>query len=233
MTGPTRPETSAAPSAALRVLTDHDIPAAAELLARSFEQDPGSVAFVADPGCRVRLNALSSTHTLRAAVPHASVYGAEVDGMLAGVAVWHPPGASTRSLPADLGYARSLGGQLPALLPVAARLASTLMRDRRAATRLALEHRAGVQQASDGPTWHLAVLATDAAHRGRGVARLLIDHVLARCDSDRLAAWLETTNPVNPPIYERFGFETVARIEGGQILPTWWIMRREPHVRST
>jgi hypothetical protein len=27
---------------------------------------------------------------------------------------------------------------------------------------------------------------------------------------------------------QRFGFHTVAEIEGGSTLPTWWIMRREP-----
>lgn len=103
---------------------------------------------------------------------------------------------------------------------------------RRGALCLAASPGRFIQQASDGPTWHLAVLATDAAHGGRGLARLLLDHVLQRCDADGLAAWLETTNPVNPPIYEGYGFETVTRIEGGRILPTWWIMRRDPHPTS-
>lgn len=214
----------------LRVLTTADVPAAAQLLGRSFEEDPSSVTFVTDPVHRLRLNELSSTRTLQAALPYAAVYGVEIDAGLAGVAIWHPPAARTGSLWATTQYYRALVRDLPMLPPVLARLGSTLVNERRAAVRFIGQHRDAVRQASAGATWHLAVLATDIAHRGRGVARLLVDHVLDRCDADGLAAWLETTNPANPPIYERFGFETVSRIDGGTTLPTWWVMRRPPTV---
>ena len=77
--------------------------------------------------------------------------------------------------------------------------------------------------------WYLAALATAPEHRGRGFARMLLDRQLARCDQDGAAAWLETTDPVNPPIYARFGFSTVAHIERAAWLPGFWVMRREPH----
>jgi predicted acetyltransferase len=82
--------------------------------------------------------------------------------------------------------------------------------------------------AARGTTWHLMFLATAPEHRGRGLARMLLDRQLRRCDEDDTAAWLETTDPVNPPIYERFGFETVAHIEDAAWLPGLWVMRREP-----
>jgi hypothetical protein len=44
----------------------------------------------------------------------------------------------------------------------------------------------------------------------------------------RHTGWLETTDPANPPIYERFGFETVTHLEDAAWLPGLWVMRREP-----
>jgi ribosomal protein S18 acetylase RimI-like enzyme len=80
-----------------------------------------------------------------------------------------------------------------------------------------------------GPAWHLAYLAVAPEHQGNGYARLLLDHVLDRCDEDGTAAWLETTDPANPARYERFGFQTVRQVHRGRRLPGLWVMRREPH----
>lgn len=210
----------------LRVLTDADLAVAAKLLGRSLEQDPGSTAFVADPAHRRRFNELGARRVIQAALPYATVHGAETGGALAGVAVWHPPAARTGSLSGTLQYYRDLARDLPMLPPVLARVGSILGTEPRAVLQLLREHADGIRRASVGPTWHLAALATDPAHRGRGIARLLLEHVLQRCDADGLAAWLETTNPTNPPIYHRFGFETVCRTNSTGTLPTWWIMRR-------
>lgn len=86
-------------------------------------------------------------------------------------------------------------------------------------------------EASRGTSWHLAMLATAPEHRGHGLARRLLERQLERCDEDGTAAWLETTEPVNPPIYERFGFRTVTHVEDAAWLPGYWVMRREPQPR--
>lgn len=212
----------------VRVLDRSDRGRAARLLARGFEDDPGSAAFIADPDHRRRLNEISSRRALRDALPYASVHGIDVDGVLGGVAIWHPPGVAAHSLGAMLEYADGLVRELPMLGTVITNVGPGLVRDRRAIMHLARERRDAVREASAGPTWHLAFLATAPVHRGRGLARRLLDHVLSRCDVDGLAAWLETTSPVNPAIYERFGFEVTAQIDGGAIVPTWWVMRRPP-----
>lgn len=176
----------------LRVLTEADIAAAARLVACSLDQDPGSVAFVSDHVQRLRFNELGAQRVVQTALSHATVYGAEVRCGLAGVAVWHPPAAQLGSPSATVQYYGALARNLPMLRQVVARLGATLLREHRAIRRFIGQHRAAIREASDGPTWHLAALATDADHRGRGIARLLIDHVLQRCDADGLAAWLET-----------------------------------------
>jgi GNAT superfamily N-acetyltransferase len=101
-------------------------------------------------------------------------------------------------------------------------------RHRRDLPNLARERRRAIGAASAGPVWHLSFLGTRPELQGHGLARLLLEHVLDRCDADGLPAWLETTDPVNPPIYERFGFRTQAHIARAGWLPGFWIMRREP-----
>jgi len=45
---------------------------------------------------------------------------------------------------------------------------------------------------------------------------------------DRLLVCFETSDPVNPPIYERFGFETIIHVTDAAWLPGLWVMRRDP-----
>lgn len=161
-------------------------------------------------------------------MPLGTVHVALADDTVGGVAVWHPPGRGAGSLP-DLSQAvvRSLP-DVPSLLRPVPHKASVLLRHSRAALPLLFARRRAVARASAGASWHLAFLATSPEFRGRGLARSLLDRQLRRCDEDGTPAWLETTDPVNPPIYERFGFEVVAHHEDAAWLPGLWVMRRDP-----
>jgi ribosomal protein S18 acetylase RimI-like enzyme len=76
------------------------------------------------------------------------------------------------------------------------------------------------------PHWYLAVLGTDPRHQGRGVGSALLAPVLARCDADRVPAYLESSKRANVPFYERHGFRELGElaIEGGPVI---WRMLRE------
>ncbi len=78
-----------------------------------------------------------------------------------------------------------------------------------------------------GPHRYLGVLATDPDHRGRGLARSVLDPVFARDDADGTPAHLQTCTPENLPFYERFGFTVHAAttIEDG---PRLWELVRSP-----
>jgi len=75
------------------------------------------------------------------------------------------------------------------------------------------------------PHWYLAVLGTDPRHQGRGVGSALLAPILARCDADRVSAYLESSKRTNVPFYERHGFRVIGElaIEGGPVI--WRMLR--------
>jgi ribosomal protein S18 acetylase RimI-like enzyme len=75
------------------------------------------------------------------------------------------------------------------------------------------------------PHWYLAVLGTDPRHQRRGVGSALLAPILARCDADRVPAYLESSKRTNVPFYERHGFRVVGelQIRGGPVI--WRMLR--------
>ncbi|TVP65783.1 MAG: GNAT family N-acetyltransferase [Nitriliruptor sp.] len=211
----------------VRLLGPGDLDRAATLLARAFAHDPVLTAAFPDAVAAQRYAQAQLRRDVRAALPYAASYGIEVEGQLVGVAIWHPPGTAPRSLGAQLRFAGDLLLQARAAVPATVRLARTFSRDVGALTRLLLGRRRALRRAEAPPCGYLALLATDPALRGRGLARQLLEHVLHRCDEDGVAVWLETTDPVNLGLYARFGFVTVVELRGGSTLPNLWLLRRE------
>lgn len=77
------------------------------------------------------------------------------------------------------------------------------------------------------PHWHLAVLGVDAMHQRRGCGSQLMRPALARCDRDRVPAYLEASSPANRAFYERHGFRVLGEIRSGDS-PPMFPMLREP-----
>ncbi len=219
---------AAAAGPTVRVLSADDVPAAATLLARGFAEEPGNRALFPDPDLRGQLAELVFTQQLRATVPYATAFGVELDGRLGGAAIWHPPEVEPTSVRASVELAAGIARRAPKLVRALPAMTATVVRQGGSMPWAVVQRQRAVTRASSGPTWHLAFLATDPQLRGRGLARRLLEHVLDRCDEDELAAWLETTDPVNPPLYERFGYHTVAHIDRAGWMPGLWVMRREP-----
>ena len=76
------------------------------------------------------------------------------------------------------------------------------------------------------PHWYLPLIGTDPVYRGKGYGSALLAHAMRRCDRDRLPAYLESSNPANVPLYERFGFEVIGEIQSGSS-PTLYPMFRK------
>ncbi len=81
------------------------------------------------------------------------------------------------------------------------------------------------------PHWYLWTLAVEPALQRTGHASALLKPVLGRADRNRETCYLETQNPLNVPIYERFGFRLQASetLPGG---PTVHAMRRDPQAMA-
>jgi GNAT superfamily N-acetyltransferase len=133
------------------------------------------------------------------------IYGAYVDGHLAGVAATfgagrYPPPART-----FLRYVPSFLAAGPG--PIVRGLRTSSIQDK------------GHPAEEHVFLWFLAV---DPTHQRAGLGRALLDTVFKHADSP---VYLDTANPANVPYYASFGFEEIGRAA----LPrgaTMWFMRR-------
>lgn len=65
------------------------------------------------------------------------------------------------------------------------------------------------------PHWYLPMIGVDPAHQGSGTGSALMAASLKAVDLDKAIAYLESSNPRNIPLYERYGFEVVGEIQSG------------------
>jgi GNAT superfamily N-acetyltransferase len=74
------------------------------------------------------------------------------------------------------------------------------------------------------PHWYLGMLATRTAAQGSGAGSRMLAHTLRVVDADAWPAYLESTNPVNVPFYERHGFTVLGQtpLPDGPILTPMW-----------
>lgn len=77
------------------------------------------------------------------------------------------------------------------------------------------------------PCWYLPLIGVDPAHQGRGCGSALLQYALARCDREKMPAYLESSNPRNVTLYRRHGFEVIGRIQAGSS-PVMVPMLRQP-----
>lgn len=63
--------------------------------------------------------------------------------------------------------------------------------------------------------WYLPAMGVDPLYQGKGYGSALIERGLEICDHNHVAAYLESTNPRNIPLYQRFGYEIVGEIQAG------------------
>jgi ribosomal protein S18 acetylase RimI-like enzyme len=77
----------------------------------------------------------------------------------------------------------------------------------------------------DDPHWYLSVIGVAPDRQGQGLGSALLGHVLARCDADRVHAYLETSNRRNLPLYRRHGFQVREQFDVPEGPPIWTMWR--------
>lgn len=129
---------------------------------------------------------------------------AEIDGEPAGASLWDRPG-----------YRQSVWHAIGSGVPLVRALRSRI------------HYGAALEQAfhrerPPGTFWYLASIG--AVHKGQGVGSALLAHRLDRFTGP---AYLESSNEMNVPLYERFGFRVTGKIGLPYNGPTCWKMLRE------
>jgi ribosomal protein S18 acetylase RimI-like enzyme len=192
-------------------LTDSRVSEIAEALAQAFQDDPLQSYTFPDPEERRRLSPAHFTAILRYGQLAGHVLAGAEPGSGAIVAL--PPGAGTPEMAEAAGLTR---------------LAETIGVD--AAGRFsrmidyaeALHHRD-----MPDPHWYVMVIGVAPAFQGQGYARSLMQPLFDRADLEGLPCYLETTQPKNVSLYERFGFRVlVDEVEPESGLRVWTFRRR-------
>lgn len=137
------------------------------------------------------------------ALEHESAYCA---GAFAGAALWLPPG---------------VGPDEDALVALIERSVSEPHREEVFAL---FEQMAGHHPSE--PHWYLPLIGVDVNRQGKGHGSALMEHALTRDDSGGLLAYLESTNPKNIPLYERYGFKRLETIQVGSSPPIFPMLRK-------
>jgi GNAT superfamily N-acetyltransferase len=196
------------PGPAVRRATAADVPAIARSLARAFRDDPVFRWLFPLGHSRVARNeAFFALELRRVHLRHNEVWTAG-DG--AAAALWDPPGTWKVPLPTLLRSGPELLRLLGARTPIGL-LGLSRVESRHPTV----------------PHWYLAILGTAPDHQGRGLASAALAPVLARCDAEGTAAYLETATPENVPFYERHGFAVTGEVTLPRG-PYLWLMTRQP-----
>jgi GNAT superfamily N-acetyltransferase len=192
-----------------RVATAAEIPAAVDVLARAFYADPVWGWAFPDPEQRLEQHRAVWGLVAKAALSYETAW---LSGDCAAVALWIPPG-KPELRPED---EERLEGLLAELLgDGAARVLETFERFEAA-------------HPTAQPHYYLSLLATNPDQRGRGLGIGLMAATLERIDAEAAPAFLESSNPVNTPRYEKLGFAVCGEFElpdGGPSVTQMW---REP-----
>jgi ribosomal protein S18 acetylase RimI-like enzyme len=78
------------------------------------------------------------------------------------------------------------------------------------------------------PHYYLQFIGCRQRDQGQGIGSSLLKHGTRICDQQNMAAYLESSNRLNLPLYQRHGFEVVHEQTIPGKGPTAWFMWREP-----
>jgi GNAT superfamily N-acetyltransferase len=77
----------------------------------------------------------------------------------------------------------------------------------------------------DEPHWHLPLIGVDPLKQGNGYGSALLQYALDLIDKEGEIAYLENSNPLNTPLYERHGFEVLGTIQVDDAPPLFPMIR--------
>ncbi|MFB2894983.1 GNAT family N-acetyltransferase [Aerosakkonemataceae cyanobacterium BLCC-F50] len=194
-------------------LKAQQIPAASEVLAKAFENEPVfSYIFPKEDQKRMGKMKQIFISSLRYSQPFDSIYTTDA---LKGVAIWIPPGKYPMGLWHTVQFALTLPfkvgwGGIGRVISLSNKIEDC--------------H----QECMSEPHWYLNVLGVDPAYQGQGVGGKLIEPILKQADGENLPCYLETDSEKNVNFYQKRGFQVVKTFDLPESNLRLWGMQREP-----
>lgn len=190
------------------------IPEAVDVLASAFIHDPVFSFYFPDQSMRNAVFKIFFDDIARSHHRFGQVYGAFLDDVLIGTAVWRPPDAAAPNWSDRL---RTTIAEF------------RLRRLSRAATDNVLEGFAGLGPLHPSePHWYLFFVGIKLSLRGHGHGAQLLAPVLDIADRTQRLCYLETPFPETHPFYHGLAFEITREGHFFKGAPTVWTMTRSP-----
>ena len=174
----------------IRKLDPSQLEAASNALMMGFSTDPFQRWLMPDPTIYYKNFKKWTINTCKQSFLEEGVFGDENNY---GTAVWFPPGF-------DIDFAD------------VSETYKDIPKDRKAEAFKMFEM-IGESRVHDA--WYLEYLAVDPSKQGSGLGSLILKESLKVMDELEEAAYLESSNPQNMSLYERFGFRFLKKIQVG------------------
>jgi ribosomal protein S18 acetylase RimI-like enzyme len=200
---------------AIMPLTPKDVPAAGEVLARAFMDDPMFGWCAPDEQRRARFLSKCMTAFARYAAPFGESYATQ--GGVLGVALWLPPGEHGRVRRMLMLRSGIVGAMLSLGFTGSRRFAA-------AGNAIESAHELTME---DREHWYLMDLGVEPARQSSGIGSALIEPVLTKADAAGLPCYLETQNERAAAYYRKHDFTIVRELDLPLEGPRLWTFIRE------
>ena len=176
-------------------LRKRDIKAAAETLAKAFQDYPLSLYFIPDELERRKKQPAMFSTLIKNGLKYGEVYA--TSSKMEGVAVWFPSDSRHNTRWNNFVSGRFF---MPFIVGTA-----TVKRQK------AFGEYAGAvrKRVAPFPHWYLQLLAVDPEYQGQGFSSRLVKPMFSRADKEGLSCFLETQAERNVALYEHLGFRVV------------------------
>ena len=94
--------------------------------------------------------------------------------------------------------------------------------------RIHQQHAVFAKHLPKDPHYYLQFIGCRQRDQGQGIGAALLKKGTSICDERGMPAYLESSNIINVPLYERHGFEVIAEEAVARNGPKAWFMWREP-----